>query len=48
MADTVNYSPMNDYARIAKIIKFIDEGHIEQPSLQNLADHIGLSQHHGP
>ena len=37
---------MNDYARIAQIIKFMDEGHIDQPSLQELADHIGLSQHH--
>lgn len=37
---------MNDYERIARIIRFLDERHIEQPGLATLAARAGLSQFH--
>jgi len=37
---------MNNYERIAQIIRFLDERHIEQPDLTTLARRAGLSQFH--
>ena len=37
---------MNDYERIAAVIRYLDKCHTAQPSLATLAGHIGLSQHH--
>ena len=37
---------MNDYERIAEVIRYLDERHIEQPALATLADRTGLSQFH--
>ena len=37
---------MNDYERIARIIRFLDERHNEQPDLETLAGHAGLSRFH--
>lgn len=37
---------MNDYERIAQIIRFLDERHAEQPDLTGLAEHAGLSPFH--
>jgi AraC family transcriptional regulator of adaptative response/methylated-DNA-[protein]-cysteine methyltransferase len=37
---------MNDYERIANIIRYLDEHLIEQPDLAALADHAGLSPFH--
>jgi AraC family transcriptional regulator of adaptative response/methylated-DNA-[protein]-cysteine methyltransferase len=37
---------MNDYERIARIIRYLDECHTDQPDLATLARHAGLSQHH--
>jgi AraC family transcriptional regulator, regulatory protein of adaptative response / methylated-DNA-[protein]-cysteine methyltransferase len=37
---------MNDYERIAQIIRFLDERHVEQPDLTTLAGRAGLSQFH--
>lgn len=37
---------MNDYERIANIIRYLDEHLIEQPDLATLADHAGLSPFH--
>lgn len=37
---------MNDYERIARIIRFLDEHHAEQPDLTTLARHTGLSPFH--
>ena len=37
---------MNDYERIAEIIRFLDERHNEQPDLTMLARRAGLSQFH--
>jgi len=37
---------MNDYERIAQVIRFLDERHIEQPDLTTLAECAGLSQFH--
>ncbi len=37
---------MNDYERIAQIIRFLDECHVEQPGLTALAERAGLSQFH--
>ncbi|MDA8085154.1 MAG: methylated-DNA--[protein]-cysteine S-methyltransferase [Nitrospiraceae bacterium] len=34
---------MNDYNRIAHIIRYLDEHHTEQPGLATLAEHAGLS-----
>lgn len=37
---------MNDYERIARVIRYLDEHHTEQPNLASLANFAGLSQHH--
>ena len=37
---------MNDYERIARIIRYLDAHHADQPNLAALARHVGLSQHH--
>ncbi|MDP6720755.1 MAG: methylated-DNA--[protein]-cysteine S-methyltransferase [Pirellulaceae bacterium] len=37
---------MNDYDRIARVISYLDENHIEQPTLAQLAERADLSQHH--
>ncbi len=37
---------MSDYERIAKLIRYLDQKQGEQPSLQELADFMGLSPHH--
>jgi AraC family transcriptional regulator, regulatory protein of adaptative response / methylated-DNA-[protein]-cysteine methyltransferase len=37
---------MNDYERVASVIRFLDRHHTEQPDLAALADAAGLSQFH--
>lgn len=37
---------MNDYERIARVLRYVDENHTDQPDLATLARHVGLSQHH--
>ena len=37
---------MNDYARIAQVIRYLDACHDTQPDLQELADLVGLSPFH--
>ncbi|MDA1017294.1 MAG: methylated-DNA--[protein]-cysteine S-methyltransferase [Planctomycetota bacterium] len=37
---------MNDYQKIAAVIQYLDEHHIEQPDLATLADYSGLSPFH--
>lgn len=37
---------MNDYQRIERMIQYLHEHKAEQPDLQQLAEHIGLSQFH--
>ncbi len=37
---------MNDYERIAQVIRFLDERHVEQPDLPTLAERAGLSRFH--
>lgn len=37
---------MNDYDRIARIIRYLDDHHTEQPDLETLARHAGLSPYH--
>jgi AraC family transcriptional regulator of adaptative response/methylated-DNA-[protein]-cysteine methyltransferase len=37
---------MNDYERIAQVIRFLDERHVEQPDLAVLAGRAGLSPFH--
>lgn len=37
---------MNDFGRIEKVIRFLDERHTEQPALGELADVAGLSESH--
>ena len=37
---------MNDYDRIAQVIEFINANFDEQPDLDTLAEHVGLSSHH--
>ena len=37
---------MSDYERIARIIRWLDEHHLEQPDLAQLAALAGLSAHH--
>jgi AraC family transcriptional regulator of adaptative response/methylated-DNA-[protein]-cysteine methyltransferase len=37
---------MNDYERVARIIRFLDARHVEQPGLDALAARAGLSPHH--
>jgi AraC family transcriptional regulator of adaptative response/methylated-DNA-[protein]-cysteine methyltransferase len=37
---------MNDYERIASVIRYLDQRHTEQPDLATLAKYVGLSQFH--
>lgn len=37
---------MTHYERIATVIRYLDEHHVEQPDLATLAEHAGLSPHH--
>jgi len=37
---------MNDYERIARVIRYLDEHHTMQPGLEKLAGIAGLSQYH--
>ena len=37
---------MNDYERVAKIIRFLDAEHVRQPNLDELAARAGLSRYH--
>ena len=37
---------MNDYERVARVIRYLDEHHTEQPGLAELAAHLGLSPFH--
>ena len=37
---------MNDYERIARVIRYLDAHHSEQPDLAELAGHLGLSPFH--
>src|SRR2546426_9956983 len=37
---------MNDYERIARVIRHLDEHHANQPSLHQLAAVVGLSESH--
>ena len=48
MPDTLpdTFVDSRDFARIAKAIRFIDEHFREQPSLEEVAAHAGLSEFH--
>ena len=37
---------MNDYKRIARVIRYLDESHTDQPDLARLAVRVGLSRFH--
>jgi AraC family transcriptional regulator of adaptative response/methylated-DNA-[protein]-cysteine methyltransferase len=37
---------MNDFERVARVIRYLDEHHAEQPDLQALAGQVGLSPFH--
>src|SRR5437660_9172995 len=37
---------MNDYERVANVIRFLDQHHTEQPDLASLASTVGLSPFH--
>jgi len=37
---------MNDYERIARVIRYLDEHHAEQPDLAEMADCVGLTPFH--
>ena len=37
---------MNDYERVASVIRFLDQHHTDQPDLNQLADRVGLSPFH--
>jgi AraC family transcriptional regulator of adaptative response/methylated-DNA-[protein]-cysteine methyltransferase len=37
---------VNDYERIARVIRYLDERHTEQPDLSVLSKHVGLSPFH--
>jgi len=39
-------NPMNDYERIARVIRYLDEHHVEQPDLAAIARSAGLSRFH--
>jgi AraC family transcriptional regulator of adaptative response/methylated-DNA-[protein]-cysteine methyltransferase len=45
-APTWQAGTMNDYERIARIIRYLDEHHAEQPDLAELADVAGLNRFH--
>src|SRR5262245_44908568 len=44
--DSRDTARMNDYERVARIIRYLDENHLEQPDLADLAAHAGLSRYH--
>ena len=35
---------MNDYERIASVIRYLDQHNVEQPDLKTLASHLNLSE----
>ena len=37
---------MNDYERVARVIRYLDEHHLDQPNLAALAASASLSPHH--
>jgi transcriptional regulator GlxA family with amidase domain len=37
---------MNDYERIARVIRYLDENHADQPDLATIARYVGLSRYH--
>jgi AraC family transcriptional regulator of adaptative response/methylated-DNA-[protein]-cysteine methyltransferase len=37
---------VNDYERIARVIRYLDDSHVEQPDLSTLSKHVGLSPFH--
>jgi AraC family transcriptional regulator of adaptative response/methylated-DNA-[protein]-cysteine methyltransferase len=37
---------VNDYEKIARVIRYLDECHTEQPDLSTLSKHVGLSPFH--
>ena len=37
---------MNTYERIARVVRYLDAHHADQPDLAALARHVGLSRHH--
>lgn len=37
---------MSDYARIEKVIRFLEKNYLEQPSLEELAKIAGVSDYH--
>jgi AraC family transcriptional regulator, regulatory protein of adaptative response / methylated-DNA-[protein]-cysteine methyltransferase len=41
-----NFVDSRDFARIAKAIRYIDEHFVEQPKLEHVAAHAGLSEFH--
>src|SRR5688572_25645000 len=41
-----NFVDSRDFARIARAIRFIDEHYREQPRLEDVASHAGLSEFH--
>ena len=43
---TDRFVDSRDFARIAKAIRFIDEQFRDQPSLEDIAAHAGLSEFH--
>src|ERR671916_2122746 len=45
-AITVPDGPVSDYERVRRIIAFISENWRDQPSLEAIADHVGLSTTH--
>jgi AraC family transcriptional regulator of adaptative response/methylated-DNA-[protein]-cysteine methyltransferase len=45
-ADFGENQRMNDYERVARIIRHLDERHEEQPDLADLASRTGLSRYH--
>src|ERR1700690_573765 len=45
-APTWQTGTMNDYERIARVIRYLDEHHTDQPGLAELADHLGLNRFH--
>lgn len=42
----MKYFRMNDYERVASVIRFLDRHHTEQPDLNHLASAVGLSPFH--
>jgi AraC family transcriptional regulator of adaptative response/methylated-DNA-[protein]-cysteine methyltransferase len=37
---------MNDYERIARVIRYLDENHADQPDLATIARYVDLSRFH--